>query len=77
MHLSSRQVGEFRNKLKSFEALVDAASSAATSDEIVEGFHKTLEEHLQMEEGHLRRWLEKAKEEEVAALRSDKDVRSH
>ena len=42
MYLLYRQVGEFRNKLKSFETIIETADNE-NIDAVVETFHKTLE----------------------------------
>lgn len=56
----ARHVGDLRNKLKAFESILNAIDTENT-DESLEAFHKNLEEHMQLEEGHLRRTLEKSK----------------
>lgn len=54
--------------------MIDAIQTE-DSDDLVETFHKTLEEHLQFQEGHLKKTLEKTKEEEISAFKTEKDVK--
>jgi hypothetical protein len=44
------------------------------SDEVVEEFHKNLEDHVQSELHHLRKELEKDKHEEMLAFKKDKQL---
>ena len=67
---------EFKNRLKSLEAQAESISSS-DADQYIEAFHKTLEEHMQAEEGHLKVILQQGKEQEMAALREEQQVIAH